>query len=147
MPHMGIRPITVLLVLAAGCAAQPASESKLPETGPLPEANYSTIGYPSYQVALDALRNKPGAEFRTEQGWTIVKDKEEEKYVIWSFTPPGYAAHPAVAKRIVFEKEGAVWVDLKVHCEASKTACDQFVRDFQQQNDRAKEFMQRRGKQ
>jgi hypothetical protein len=133
--------LATLLMASTACAIEPASP-QLPKTGPLPEANHSTIGYATVQHALTALRNKPGAQERQEQGWTIINDREN--HVVWSFTPDTHPAHPAVAKRTIFKKDGAVWVDLNVHCEASKIQCDKFVRDFQTLNDRVRDEIRRR---
>ena len=46
-----------------------------------------------------------------------------------------------VSLRTVAERDGKVWIDLNIHCEAKKEACDQLVRDFQVLNDRIKEQM------
>ena len=125
--------------LGAAVAAQTPSQS--PPSGPLPESSHSTIGYANVREALEGLRKKPGTQFREQEGWTIVEDRNIEKKTstLWSFTPEGHPAHPAVAKRTVYERDGKVWIDLNVHCEAKKEACDQLVREFQALNDRIKE--------
>jgi len=104
--------------------------------GPLPESN-SSIGYSSVAEALSALKGKAGAQVREQDGWTIVADRESDTVqALWSFTPPGHPAHPAVVKRIVAERDGRVFLDMKVLCQAAKEPCDQLVREFQALNDR-----------
>lgn len=139
-----MRVFIILSLLLAACASGPSSP--LPKSGPIPEARHSTIGYATVNEALTALRSKPGTEFRDTRGWTVVKDREGTTQVLWSFTPEDHPAHPAVAKREVFEKDGAVWLNLKVHCEASKAACDQFVRDFDALNQKVREDVRREQK-
>lgn len=104
--------------------------------GPLPESPRSSIGYSSVAEALAALKAKPGTEVRIERGWTIVADRESaSERTLWAFTPPEHLAHPAAVKRIVVERDGAIYLDMKVLCQAKKKACDQLVREFQALND------------
>ena len=139
---MRMRALILVAAALAGCATEPSTS--LPPSGPLPEAGHSTIGYATVQEAFDALKTKPGVEIREERGWRVANDKNER--TLWSFTPEGHPAHPAVAKRTVIEKDGAIWLDLNVHCEAAKDPCDQFVRDFQALNDRIKTNMSKPSK-
>ncbi len=118
--------LPVVLLLLAGCAAS---------------ARQSSIGYPSALAALEDLKSKPGVELREEMGWTVATDRAA--YTVWSFTPVGHPAHPAAVKRIVTEKDGAVWMDTKVLCQATRAACDQLVEDFKQLNERTRQSMQR----
>jgi hypothetical protein len=108
----------------------------------LPEAPQSTIGYRSVAEALEALRSNANIETRVENGWTIAVDKTSN--AIWSFAPDTDAAYPAVAKRTVVQRDGSVSLDMKVLCQASKEACDAFVRQFQALNARVRESMQKR---
>jgi hypothetical protein len=123
-----------LLGLATSAAASSAQE-------PLPEADESTIGYPSVAGALSALKTKPGAVVRTQGGWTVVDDKEAS--AIWSFPPPGDPAYPAAVKRVVIEDRGSVSIRMSVLCEATKVACDNLVREFQSLNERVKQAFRR----
>src|SRR5262249_31728205 len=50
--------------------------------------------------------------------------------------PVGHPAHPSAVKRSIVSRGGATYIDMKVHCEASKSACDTLVADFQKLNDR-----------
>jgi len=101
---------------------------------PLPESGASSIGYPSVDAALAALHSKPGVVFTNQGGWTIADDDATQ--TIWSFSPPDYPAYPAVVKRQVIEKDGAVSIQMSVLCGASKQVCDDLVRTFEQMNAR-----------
>jgi hypothetical protein len=98
----------------------------------LSEAAGPTIEYASTAAALEALRAKPGVVFTTENGWIIATD--EAAYTIWSFAPADYPAYPAVVKRQVIPQGSGSRIEMSVHCEASKGACDQLVRTFAQIN-------------
>ena len=67
-----------------------------------------------------------------ENGWLIATD--EAAYTIWSFAPQGYPAYPAVVKRQVVPKGTGSVITMSVHCEASKSDCDDLVRTFSQMN-------------
>lgn len=112
--------------IANGAAGQPMSK-------PLPEAPQSTVGFESVAEALKALRSKPGLVFTTENGWLIATD--EANYTIWSFAPKDYAAYPAMVKRQVIPLgQSQSRIEMSVHCEATKEACDALVRTFAEMN-------------
>lgn len=94
-----------------------------------------SIGYSSVNEALEDLKKKPGTEVRDQNGWTVINQQGAKEMVLWSFAPSTHPAHPAVARRGVFEKDGGIYVDLKVLCEASKRACDNFVAEFKKLNE------------
>jgi len=102
---------------------------------PLPEQPDSTIGYPTVAAALDDLRNRPGVAISVQNGWTVASDPGTSS--IWSFPPQGHAAYPAAVKRQVVKEGNAVTIQMKILCQASKAACDDLVRAFQQLNARA----------
>jgi len=108
---------------------------------PLPEAPQSTVGYPTAEAALAAMRAKPGVEFSTQDGWTIASDPDTN--TVWSFPPEHDPAYPAVVKRQMTPgPKGAVVVQMDVLCSASKTACDDLVRAFERMNDEVKAQLQ-----
>ena len=108
---------------------------------PLPEAPRSTVGYPTAEAALAAMRAKPGVEFSTQDGWTIASDPDTN--TVWSFPPEHDPAYPAVVKRQMTPgPKGAVVVQMDVLCSASKTACDDLVRAFERMNDEARRQLQ-----
>jgi hypothetical protein len=84
------------------------------------------------EAALAGLHSKAGVLFRNENGWTIAEDAAAFTY--WSFPPPGNPAYPAAVKRQVIDQDGSVSIQMSVHCEASKQACDDLVRSFEQLN-------------
>ncbi len=131
----------ILVVLAIATASLSALGEPAVTT-PLPEALHSSIGYSTVEAALTELRAMPGVDIREKQGWIIISDKKSGNPVLWSFTPPGHPAHPSAVKRIVTEKNGAVYIEMKVLCQAGKTPCDALVREFQVLNDRIKEELQ-----
>jgi hypothetical protein len=135
--------LAFFLIASIGIAAE--VPSALPPSGPLPEVDDSGIGFESPQAALDALRRKPGTQIRQEAGWTIVQDQESDKVLaLWTFTPDDHPAHPAAVKRIIVERDGAIYLEMKVQCRGSKANCDALVRDFQALNDKARASMQQR---
>ena len=120
----------VALLLASCAASPPRMDDQAAQ--PLPEVGGSSIGYQSVQQALDALRLKPGVVVEESEGWTIITDKQSEKSnSIWSFAPTTHPAYPAAVKRTIFERNGAVQIEMNVLCQAKKAPCDQLVRDFQ----------------
>ena len=119
--------LAFILCSCAGGGAYPRSQSG--------------VGYPSAEAALADLKTKPGVEVREEIGWTVATDRAS--YTVWSFAPAWHPAHPAVVKRTAVERDGAVYVETKVLCQASKQACDALVEDFKQLNERARQSMQR----
>jgi len=109
---------------------------------PLPETPGASIGYPNVEAALTALHSKAGVVFTTRNGWTIAEDAATR--TIWSFPPVGNAAYPAAVKRQIVEEGGSVSIDMAVHCEAKKQACDDLVRSFEQMNARMSDGMRGR---
>jgi hypothetical protein len=136
-----MRRLTFAVALLGAAITGHAQDARPP---PLPEAKDSTIGYPTVAAALKDLRGKPGVKVRVENGWTIAEDRGDDSMALWSFTPEGHPAHPAAVKRTTFEKEGQVWIDMKVLCQAAKEPCDTLVREFQELNDRIKASMQQK---
>jgi hypothetical protein len=100
---------------------------------PLPEAPGSTIGFPTVAAALEALRARSDVQTSVQGGWTIVNDRANA--TLWSFTPQGSPAYPAAVKREIKQENGAVYIKMNIHCEATKASCDQLVLDFQKLND------------
>jgi len=98
----------------------------------LEEAETLTTGYSSVAEALAGLHSQPGVKFEDRNGWTIAVD--EKAFTIWSFSPPDYPAYPAVVKREVVSDEEGSRIEMSVHCEASKEACDDLVRAFAELN-------------
>jgi hypothetical protein len=123
-------------VAAALCLAALAAQA-----APVPEAPKSTIGYPTAEAALAALKAKPGVTFADQDGWTIATDDADN--AVWSFPPDRDPAYPAVVRRQMSPgAKGAVIVQMDVLCSAPKTACDDLVRAFERMNDEARRQLQ-----
>jgi len=108
----------------------------------LPEQS-NDVGYPSPGVALNALRSKPGVIVTENDGWTIIEDKSEK--TLWTIAKPGNPAYPSAVKRFIANKGGAMQLEMKVLCGASKQACDDMVRQFQALNDNIVKSVQGKG--
>jgi hypothetical protein len=95
------------------------------------------IGYPDIETALDALRADPAAQFETQQGWTVVANREGANPVQWFFTPDGHPAHPAVVKRTALERNGTGLIDLAALCYGAESDCYRLLDDFRQRSEAA----------
>lgn len=103
---------------------------------PLPEAASGAIGFPNVEAARTALSTRDNAVVRTMQdGWMVIEDPADNS--VWSFTPLGHPAHPAVVKRYVFSRDGSVMLGMDALCQAGKQECDQLIRQFQKMNKEA----------
>jgi hypothetical protein len=84
----------------------------------------------------------PGVSITQPDGWTIAVEPGTK--AIWSFTPAGHYAYPAVVRREVKQRDGNVYVDTVALCQAEKAACDRLIRDFERLNQRMSESMRSR---
>ena len=100
------------------------------------QAAEPTEDYPSVTAVLAALRSDPTAEFEMQDGWVVVASVERGNAVLWSFTPEGHPAHPAVVKRVALENKGTGFVELKMLCEAPEPECKRLLEQFRQFNQR-----------
>lgn len=96
------------------------------------EQGRSTIGYPTVAAALATLRAKPGSEVSMQNGWMVVS--EPSARAVWSFTPAGHPAHPALVRRGVVTEGSTLVVKTDVLCQAAKAPCDQLVLEFRVMN-------------
>lgn len=62
----------------------------------------------------------------------MAEDKSEK--AIWTIAEPGNPAYPTAVKRYLISEGGSMHLEMKVLCGASKEACDNMVRQFQQLN-------------
>lgn len=108
------------------------------------EEKLDSIGYPSVQAAFEALQQDSTAKFRKQGDWVIVNSKEDKNFVIWSFTPPSYPAYPAVVKRVLFEKDGAIQMQMSALCQADKDPCDRLIEEFKILNNKIQEGVQKK---
>lgn len=117
-------------------AILPVQSAPAAPSAPLPEESASTIGYPTVDAALVALHSKAGVVFTNKDGWVIADDAAAQ--TLWSFPPPDHPAYPSVIKRQVVEQAGSLSINMAVLCRATKKACDDLVRSFEQLNDQIK---------
>jgi hypothetical protein len=104
----------------------------------------SGVGYATVQQAFEALRSDPGAKGGFRDGWLIASVADGENQGVWSFTPKEHPAHPAVVRRIPKEKDGQIYIDMRVLCGADKTAYDQLVEEFKTLNEKMAEDIKKR---
>ncbi len=116
--HTALLRYSVLLLIFAHVSFAQAAEDE--------------ISYPTVAAAFDAVKVLPGIKMSAREGWTIVEDDRNK--TVWSFTPPKHPAHPAAIRRILVTKDGKVGMSLSALCEASKTACDKMMEDFEALN-------------
>lgn len=100
-------------------------------------ATRSSIGYASVHEALASLKAKPGANISVTKpdGWIIVNESSPA-FAIWSFTPEGHYAYPAVVRRTLGQSNGRVQVMTAALCEAAKQPCDRLIQEFEQLNEK-----------
>ncbi|MGH8502515.1 MAG: molecular chaperone DnaJ [Gammaproteobacteria bacterium] len=124
--------IIAVVALVCACAAPPSGE-------PIAQGSErkSKIGYASVAAALHSVQMQQGMKIGRQDGWIIASDNKE--HVIWSFTPDAHPAHPSAVKRRVFEKNGEVYIDMQVLCEANAASCDRLIDQFDELNDRMRE--------
>jgi hypothetical protein len=118
--------------VSAHCPGYQSSATVTTPPAPLQEATSPTIGYPSVEAALAALHSKPGVVFKNQGGWTVAEDAADK--TIWSFPPAGHPAYPSAVKRQIVPDANGSTIQMSVHCQASKEACDDLVRSFEQLN-------------
>ena len=105
----------------------------------------SSVGYPSVAAALANLKSVPGNEVSVQDGWTIINDSNH--LTVWSFTPVGHPAYPAVVRRITVERNGAWYVETAALCQAEKKPCDELIAQFKKLNEEMRKYiMQQKAK-
>lgn len=112
-------------------------------SAPLPEQPGS-FEYSSVAEALADLKTRSNVSIEVSQGWTIVT--EADGLTTWSFTPSSHPANPAVAKRTLYQDQDVWYIKMSIRCEAEKTACDQFVRDFEALNEQMIQYIEQQKK-
>ena len=127
------RALAILAASLLVAAAPPVGDGAHAQPAPRPGASgRNQLGYESPAQAMAALRAKPGVVFTEQRGWTVAEDRAD--YAVWSFVPSGHPAHPAVVRRRVVERDGAMFVDMQVLCTAKRPACDALLQEFQDLN-------------
>ena len=128
-----LRYLLATLALTAVCEGGASAQQ--------PQAQ-SSIGYPSVAAALEALQHKSGVKVSNPGGWTVIQDPSDQ--TIWSFTPPGHPAYPAVVRRQIVQSSAGISLKMNALCQAAKPPCDKLVADFQGLNNRVRENFNRK---
>jgi hypothetical protein len=97
--------------------------------------------YKTVASALEGLRAKDGVKTSIQAGWTIIED--QSTFSVWSFTPSGHPAYPAVIRRTVVKRGDQISLQTNVLCEAAKAACDAMVAEFARLNEKVRERVNR----
>lgn len=95
-------------------------------------ASVNGIGYPSVAAALDALKARGDVTVTVQDGWTIADDKAQG--TLWSFTPAGHPAHPAVVRRTLVNNDGQPTIRMNTLCQGGREACDALADEFRRVN-------------
>ncbi len=103
------------------------------------------IEYSSPEEAMAALQANPNVSFREQNGWTVADDPQN--HTLWTFTPEDHPAHPAVAKRVLYERDGGVWINTGLLCAAGPDICGQLVEDFRALDQQVRREFERRAQQ
>lgn len=110
---------------------------------PIKESTGTSIAYKNVDEARKALTGDPGNVVKkTDNGWLVVQQPKES--AVWSFSPPGHPSYPSVVKRFPVERDGQVFLNMSVICQAKKAPCDDLVREFQQMNESMSKELQAR---
>lgn len=112
------------------CTPVATSDAAAQAGTPLPiEFNGSDVGYPSVATALAALRSDPALHVVTTGQWTVVDDARHDTFR--RFTLPGHPAWPSAVKQAVVLRDDRLAVDLRIRCEAARSACAGLLADVQ----------------
>lgn len=139
--------LLALSVLAATPMALFAQLAEPESTASSAASTASVIGYKTVAEALESLKALAGARVTITQpdSWVIIS--EPGGMVVWSFTPPSHAAHPAVVRRaVVVGSDKMARLQMSGLCEAQKAPCDKLMAEFRELNDRAARSVQDRMK-
>ena len=101
------------------------------------------VGFKTVDEALAFLKTKSTVTFTTTKpdGWVIANDTSP--FTVWSFTPEGHYAYPAVIKREVKQNDkGGVFIEMTALCQAEKEPCDRLIKEFQEMNNKARKNVQ-----
>ena len=127
-----MRAILSAVLLALGTTA-PASPQQLP-SGELPEQRFSDNFCGIKADTVTGFRAAALGDWKpliTADPTRYEAFANERSKSVLSFTKSGHSAHPAAVCRSVVPNAGSgSTINMSVQCEASKSACDQLVRDF-----------------
>ena len=130
-----VRTLAALVAIGLG---QGLSQAQ----APVPES-LGSLEYSSVSETLEALRSKPGVSITVTKpdGWILAAEGQS---IVWSFTPIGHYAHPAVVRRELLVRNGEAVVETRALCQAEKLACDKLIVEFQELNEHMRQNVQER---
>ena len=120
------------LIIATSLALLVCMSARAEDSG-----NTKSIGFKTVDEALAYLKTKPTVTFTNTKpdGWLIANDTSP--FAVWSFTPEGHYAYPAVVKREIKQNDkGDVYVEMTALCQAEKEPCDRLIAEFQELNNK-----------
>ena len=103
------------------------------------------VGFETVADALAFLKTKPSVSFTVTKpdGWIIANDSSP--FSVWSFTPEGHYAYPAVVKRELKQNEkGNVQIEMTALCQAEKEPCDKLISEFKEMNNKSAKNVQKK---
>ena len=112
-------------LLAALALAACSTTGSSPDASNAVPSDPNTIGYPTVDEALTAVRARPGIEESQRDGWTVIEDKAHKE--TWLFSPPGHPTHPAVVKRTEIKKFGESMTQTAALCSSDQAECNKLV--------------------
>ena len=137
-PHMNlVRSLAALVAIGLGQSlAQAQAHAPVPDS-------LGSLEYSSVPEALEALKSKPGVSITVTKpdGWILATEGQS---IVWSFTPIGHYAHPAVVRRELLVRNGEAVVETRALCQAEKLACDKLIGEFQELNEHMRQSVQER---
>lgn len=135
--------LMALTSVGADAATKKKSKTKLKKSAQIAPKYVIAIGYPSADVALNAIKSradiavkanaKPFGWQERSGPWFVVN---ENPNIEWAFTQPGQYAHPSVVKRMIdIGSSDHVYVDMAFKCGAeNKLDCDKLLTEFKEAN-------------
>ena len=138
-----------LTSVGADAATKKKSNTKLKKSAQIAPKYVIAIGYPSADVALNAIKSradiavkanaKPFGWQERSGPWFVVNERSnlnEQANIEWAFTQPGQYAHPSVIKRMIdIGSSDHVYVDMAFKCGAeNKLDCDKLLAEFKETN-------------
>lgn len=136
----------VLLALLSGTSAWAQTDAKAtPNAQAKPAETSQGLGYATVSEAREALTARKDVKINNEGGWTLIM---ETSNILWSFTPLGHPAYPAVLRReLKQDKDGVTYVDMGGLCEAEQAACNALMLEYQEANQKIVESLKQNSRQ
>ncbi|MCY4043669.1 MAG: hypothetical protein OXE99_01165 [Cellvibrionales bacterium] len=118
--------IFFLVVLFSACASKKVQKENLGFQGEkvIPRGEYHA------NIVFEELMADPKVVLKHTQGWKIASKIIGRKKTTWTFPPVDHPAYPSVVKRVFSRIDGLLDIKTSIHCGASKSICDDFVREF-----------------